>query len=45
MHSKVRNMVARAVAAFRSKNLALAREIIAEDTDVDRMEKICASAM
>jgi len=39
MHSKVRNMVARAVAAFRSKNLALAREIIAEDTDVDRMEK------
>lgn len=39
MFAKVRNMTAKAIAAYRSKNKALAREIVTEDNEIDRLEK------
>lgn len=39
MFTKVRNMTSKAIAAYRSKNKALAREIVTEDNDIDRLEK------
>lgn len=40
MSAKVRNMVTKAIAAFRARNKALAREILADDFEVDRLEKM-----
>ena len=39
MYSKVRNMTAKSIAAFRAKNKILAREILIADNEIDRMEK------
>lgn len=39
MYAKVRNMTAKAIAAYRAKNSSLAREILIDDNEVDRMEK------
>ncbi|MGI6362653.1 MAG: Na/Pi cotransporter family protein [Bacillota bacterium] len=39
MFAKVRNMTSKAIAAYRSKNKALAREIVSEDNEIDRLEK------
>lgn len=39
MHTKVRNMTAKAIAAYRAKNTALAREVLIDDNEIDRMEK------
>jgi len=39
MHTKVRNMTSKAVAAYRSKNRGLAREVLVDDNEIDRMEK------
>lgn len=39
MYLKARNITAKAIAAFRSKNLALAREVIIDDNEIDRLEK------
>lgn len=39
MYNKVRNISAKAVAAYRSKNQALAREVLIDDNEIDRLEK------
>lgn len=39
MYTKVRNMTTKAITAYRSKNKALAREILIDDNEIDRMEK------
>lgn len=39
MYLKARNITAKAIAAFRSKNMALAREVIIDDNEIDRLEK------
>ncbi len=39
MYTKVRNMIAKAIAAYRAKNIALAREVLIDDNEIDRMEK------
>lgn len=39
MFAKVRNMTAKAIAAFRARNKTLAREILADDNEIDRLEK------
>lgn len=39
MYTKVRNMIAKAIASYRAKNVALAREIVIDDNEIDRMEK------
>lgn len=39
MYTKVRNITAKAIAAYRSKNKALAREVLIDDNEIDRLEK------
>ncbi|MTI93968.1 MAG: Na/Pi cotransporter family protein [Firmicutes bacterium] len=39
MYDKVQAITAKAVTAFRSKNLALAREVLIDDNEIDRLEK------
>lgn len=39
MYNKVRNISAKAVAAYRAKNHALAREVLLDDDEIDRLEK------
>lgn len=39
MYAKVRNMLSKAIAAFRARNKALAREILVDDYEIDRLEK------
>ncbi|MDD3074726.1 MAG: PhoU domain-containing protein, partial [Eubacteriales bacterium] len=39
MYAKVRNMTAKAIAAFRARNKTLAREILVDDNEIDRLEK------
>lgn len=39
MYTKVRNMTTKAIAAYRAKNKTLAREILIDDNEIDRMEK------
>ena len=39
MYGKVRNMVSKATVAFKTRNRALAREIVADDFEIDRLEK------
>lgn len=39
MYAKVRNITAKAIAAYKSKNIALAREVVIDDNEIDRLEK------
>lgn len=39
MYAKVRNMVTKAIASFKARNKALAREILVDDYEIDRLEK------
>jgi phosphate:Na+ symporter len=39
MYTKVRNMTTKAIAAFRARNKAMARELANDDNEIDRLEK------
>ena len=39
MYTKVRNITSKSIAAYRAKNKALAREVLIDDNEIDRMEK------
>lgn len=39
MYTKVRNITTKAISSYRTKNKALAREILIDDNEIDRMEK------